>query len=678
MKYAQAWILGGLCLVSALSLARASALEDPEDVFRTQFQKALDAGQKPELQKLVKNDPVNAEYWVVRTAEVLAADPASKERAFFDGLSEAWKTAWKCEFPEREMKYLSNLDAAKKKTRDELFGRWKPVWREFQGNLEKKDGKVFASMVDELDALSGAFDSEGDWYHASEAYRTFAQCCDETLRGTAGDLHRAWTGYGHALEMRDKLDLKDPSYDEMTKRRAALGARGAGEKGGAAAQPTDPKPDAPKAPAAAAASVALTFDVLAAPDAFQRPIYNCDDLYEMWTGVALQGKGTASTFQTTSEIPPIVRTGSSDIRFDTDGDKLGDEKIPMTGNVTPVKVQIGRGDKKRPWAFFAVTGVPKDSYQGVEVNLAPDDKQYVIYTLGAASVLGMVGTTQVRIIDDSQDGTYGNKPLAYGTMGMSAEHYEPYLDSIVIGNSKRARPWSEIQEVDGNFYKLEVQEQGAKLGVTPVTPETGILKLDYKGPLQPTYVIVVGSGDTKDCYYDLVEGGAKGVRVPVGNYTLFYGEIRKGKKKQMQKALILPASASAPSWSVRKGETTGVTLGAPYGFDFKFEVDGAKLRVKGKSVVVVGSAGERYERPWNCVPKPEAAWRKKGTKQQLGDAKMALGDLSTIDNKDLGWSALWSPLDVVVETKEKGATYEVQLTQKKHDLFGKIESVWKE
>jgi len=686
MKYAHPWIVTGLFLASAFTLARASAQQDPVDVFKTAFEKALDPGPKPDKklleqqkldrEKLVRKNARSAEIWIVRTAEAVAADPAAKEKALFDALAESWKAVWKCEFPERQAQYLAGLDARKKKTRDELLARWKPVLREFEGNLEKKDGLTFANILDEIEALAGAFDSEKDLYNATEAYRVYAECCDEPLRGAQGDLHHAWVGYGHAIEMREKLDLKDPVYEEMVKRRAALEARGAGEKGGAVA--TDPKLEGPKTPVAPAAAVALAFEALPTPDAITRPIYGCDELYPMWNAISLQTKGTATVFPTTSDCPTIVRTGSSDIRFDTNDDKQGDEKIPMTGNITPVRVQIGKGDKKRPWAFFAVVGNQKDSYQGIEVNLAPDDNLYNIYTLGAASVTGNVGATPVRIFDDSLDGVYGGKPQAYGTPGLTPNEFEPWMDSIAIGTSKRARPWSEIQEIDGNFYRLEVLDQGAKLGVSPAEVETGILKLDFKGPLQPTYVVVVGSNDTKDCYYDLVEGGAKGVRVPVGNYALYYGEIRKGKKKQMQKVLILPPLKSAPGWSVREGETTSVTLGAPFGFDFQFEVNGSTLKLLGNTVVVTGSAGERYERPWNCVAKPEVAWRKKGGKVASGTGKMAIGSIETINNKELGWNAVWFPLDLEADAKDKGGAFEVQLSQKKHDLFGKVESVWKE
>jgi len=57
---------------------------------------------------------------------------------------------------------------------------------------------------------------------------------------------------------------------------------------------------------------------------------------------------------------------------------------------------------------------------------------------------------------------------------------------------------------------------------------------------------------------------------------------------------------------------------------------------------------------------------------------MPSADYSTIENKDLGWAALWFPLDLEVETKEKGMAFEVQLLQKKHDLFGKVESAWRD
>jgi len=119
-----------------------------------------------------------------------------------------------------------------------------------------------------------------------------------------------------------------------------------------------------------------------------------------------------------------------------------------------------------------------------------------------------------------------------------------------------------------------------------------------------------------------------------------------------------------------------VQLGAPFGFDFRSRLEDGELTVEGGSVVVVGQAGERYERAWQCVAETEASWRKKGTKKASKPEKMP----RILDNQgitDFGWGASWFPLDVKLPAPNVDAV-EVQLTDKKHPLFGKVESAWKE
>jgi hypothetical protein len=43
-----------------------------------------------------------------------------------------------------------------------------------------------------------------------------------------------------------------------------------------------------------------------------------------------------------------------------------------------------------------------------------------------------------------------------------------------------------------------------------------------------------------------------------------------------------------------------------------------------------------------------------------------------------GYEACWSPLDAEIDLKGEKGPIEVQLVDKKHDIFGKIESDWKE
>ena len=130
-------------------------------------------------------------------------------------------------------------------------------------------------------------------------------------------------------------------------------------------------------------------------------------------------------------------------------------------------------------------------------------------------------------------------------------------------------------------------------------------------------------------------------------------------------------------FEVMEGKTTTVKLGGPFSFDFAFEEDEANLTLTGNTVVVVGAAGERYERPWGCVPRPDVSWRKKGTKKGSKGEKTQV--ISQNDQfSEYGWAAAWAPLDLVIAKKGKVDESELQLSEKKNKLFGKIESDWKE
>jgi hypothetical protein len=350
--------------------------------------------------------------------------------------------------------------------------------------------------------------------------------------------------------------------------------------------------------------------------------------------------------------------------------------LALAGNPLLVETKLGSGEGARPWAFLAQVGNKQDQYQRIEVNFDASDTAYTIYTTSASSVVGDLAGTPIRVIDDSMDAVYGSLPLTWGEPGLTPENFQPEMDCILVGSDKRARPWSEIQEIGGKWYRLDPDKIGSSIQATPLRVETGTLKLDFKGATA-TWVVVRGSGELlKNSYFDLVDGGSKGVQVPVGRYTLFYGEVRKGKKRQVQKTLILPGK-STPSFEVKKGETSVVSLGAPFGFDFRFRRDGDKLTVDGKTVVVVGKNQERYERAWNCVARPEVVWRKKGSRAGSKPEKMPV--LSGTEGiEKYGWEATWFPLDCEIDLKLEKNPIEVQLVEKRHDLFGKIESAWKE
>ena len=189
-----------------------------------------------------------------------------------------------------------------------------------------------------------------------------------------------------------------------------------------------------------------------------------------------------------------------------------------------------------------------------------------------------------------------------------------------------------------------------------------------------------GEGKLANTYIDLLANAGAEVNAPIGKYKLSFGLLRKGKKQQIMKALILPG-ARTPTWDVVAGATTTVQLGAPFGFDFEAEHKGESLTVKGESVIVVGVKGERYERLWNCAPRPELVWRKAGSKRSSKPERFGIVEnLNEIDENGKAvheYADTFHPLSLSVEAKIKeGETVEVQLLEKKNKLFGVIESAW--
>ncbi|MFN0008179.1 MAG: hypothetical protein ACKVXR_09750 [Planctomycetota bacterium] len=664
-------------MIPFLILALLPAFQGaPDPAFKKELDKLAAQNDRNGMGKLVKAQTASAVAWIVSTCEALAEREDAEKEALVKVLEEAWKAGMATEFVQREYQALKGL-GANRRDRNDLKSRLDQISIDFESNLERKDDFAFQNVVDELDVVAPGLEQVGDFYRASEAYALQARACDEPVRAESADLPKAVKSYAQAVSMCEKIDLKDGVHGELVKRHAALVAGGHDKRRDAPLPPRGE--EAPAASLGPPLNVALKFEPVPSLDTYLRPNFMCDDVFVLWAPLALKAKGSQATFQRLENAPAALRVGAGDVRMDTNRNGQGDEtdqKLALSGNPVLVQMKLGEGEGARPWAFLVQVGGRQDQYQGIEVNFDASDASYTVYTISASSVVGDVAGTPVRIIDDSMDGSYGDQPQSWGEPGLTPENFQPEMDAIVIGSSKRARPWSEVQEIGGKWYRIDPDKVGTSFQATPLALETGTLKLDFKGGPAPTWVVVRGSGETlKNSYFDIVEGGAKGVSVPVGRYTLFYGEVRKGKKRQVQKTLILPGKSS-PSFEVKKGETTVVPLGAPFGFDFRFKRDGSKLTVDGKTVSVVGRSEERYERPWNCVSRPEVVWRKKGTKAGSKPEKMPVVS-GTEGIEKYGWEATFFPLELTLDLKQDKDPIEVQLIDKKHDLFGKIESAWK-
>jgi hypothetical protein len=660
---------GALTLSETPGAAPSVAVaQNSHDEFRAKFKQAMELNAAEEMASLVRKNTPEAVSWIMETSEAIAGASNEALERRMAALRQAWKTARDSKFCDKMYEYFSLLEPALKTERNKQKARYEKALSKYVENLESQNSKGLELQAGEFKMLAESFETLGDMYFASQSWLLAGGCVNETNRGDEADLDRAADFYGKCVEARVKIDLKDRSYIEAKALYDSLSGRGFGSKN----KGTDDEPGgAAPVEAAPGINVPLTFELLEDWDAYERPLYTSDEVYQLWTGLYLKAKGSSERLVSLDKLSPsFLRTGANEVQIDTDGDGNGDLKLPITGNQEPLAFKIDNG--QRDWGMIATIGNQQEQYQGIEVNLAPADTQLTIYIHPAASVVGEVDGESIRVLDDNLDGVYGSAPRTWSYIGMSKEQFCPDMDAVVIGKSKRARPWSELQEIGGKWYRLEVNSNGTSLTATPVEVKTATLKFKFSGG-KPEWIIVRGTGELAGSYFEVT---SKGTEVPAGKYELFYGDLRKGKKQQVAKALIIPGRRTK-AISVQEGKVETIELGAPFGFDFDTSLDGETLTLTGQTVVVVGSAGERYERVWNCVPRPEVSWRKSGAKKgSKGEDTDLVQSSDQLDK--LGWEAGWFPRDLIMTLKGKPEAVEVQLFEKKNKLFGKITSDWKE
>ncbi len=664
------------------ALASHTNAPQPEDrfaEFEQKFKQAMSINAKEEMAKLLERYSWESVLVIMTTCEAISQQSSDELEEFAAGLNEAWKKQYNgSEFVDKVYEYFSLLDPVIKRKRVKLKNLFESTREQYNTNINgAKDGPKFVILAAEFERFALGFEGMGDWYHASECWITYGACFDQGNRGRKdADLNKSCVAYKKALDARDKIELKDKRYREIEPifklyekqgyfkdDRPDEGTGGTGED------------ESLKEDSASALSVPLTFEMIESVSKFARPNYHTDAVYPAWSSIALQGKDSSVKITGLEESPMLHRVGIADVRVDVAGDgPENDEKIKMTGNMQPVHFKIGSGPEEREFGFLSVVGGQTDQYQGIEANLAPGDTYCNIYMVAAGSMVGDLAGIPIRVIDDNLDGIYGSAPVQWGHTGVTDGMFQSDMDSIVVGASKRALPWSEFQNIEGSWYKFEVLNKGTEVVATPVELNTGVIKLKTKG-VKADWMVIRGTGQYENCFFDLLQNGSKGVEVPLGYYELFMGRVSKGKKLQVAKALVLPGGTT-PGWEVNEDKAVTVELGAPFGFHFQYDADEETINLSGDTIAIAGKSGERYERLWNCVPKAEVAYRKEGSKRGSKPEKMGFVQAPQ-ELIDRGFKAAWFPLDIIIDRSKVEGGVSVQITEKKNKLFGKIASEWK-
>lgn len=666
-------------VVATTASAAQDVAQAKYDDFVKRFKQYLKVADSGEMASMVARDPSTAVRYADTLCQQIAIQGSDELEAQIAALRVAWSTSMKTRFVDRLYEYHSLLQPRPKANRARLVTAFDGAYAKYQAALDADDtGPALETVALEYEGLAGGFAEVGDHLNVARCWQMVGYLRDRDLRGDDADRYAAYKAYRKAMDAYERIEMAGPDKSRLQISLDDLVANGfAGEA---------PDPDAPgegQPDVAAAGPVTLsqmTFEPIEEVTDFERPNYYADELYQVWPALAMQAKGTSAKFNAMADHGPRVeRTASAQFTVhDASGETP--EPVTVTGNPTVVTAVIEEGGVKREWAFVAQTGLEQDFYQSRQTMLSLTDLYLSLFSFNAASMVGEVAGESVRVIDDNMDGIYGSPPLRWQYIGLAEGQSQPDMDGVVVGKSKRALPWSEFMQIGGQWLKLESRGGGIQIAWAPIELETGTLKLAYKGVF-PQWLVVKGKGVLENCYYDVLANGKRGVEVPVGEYELFAGVVRKGKKNQTMKCLILPGEGT-PSWTVTAGKETELELGAPFSFDFQYTVAGDDVTVAGSSVAVLGKAGERYERLWNCVPVPDVSMRKAGSRsggkgESMPTVTGSLDELTETGQRRWSFFDVWRPLSLTLPRKKSAEAIELSLSEKKNKLFGSIKSEWK-
>ncbi|MFT5049873.1 MAG: hypothetical protein ACI8QZ_001266, partial [Chlamydiales bacterium] len=437
----------GNATARAVRSSAPARAQDKMGEFRQSFAQAAKINAKDEMGKLVRKYNEEAIQRVLALLDQISSQQGSD--AVYEEMNHlraAWRATLKSNFVDEVEKYFSLLNPSAREERSRYVRAYQLASRDLQEARTARDIDRVLSLSTRFEALAAQLESVGDFYYAGQCWGNAVAANHPDNVGVSSDFNKMADLLGDFVRTREQVGLKDTLYGQNKGAFIQLSAQGFGKN--AAAGAASGGPDAggdsdaalvpsivPRGSLASGDAIesALTFEVLPELDSIERPNYNADATYQMWMALDFRKKGTQAEFLRVTDAPSVHRVGSSQIQIDDDQDGTPDMEIPMTGNVNLVEFSVGKGESARPWAVLTTVGNQSDFYQGIAVNLAPNDDAILVYYASASSVVGEIAGQPVRVIDEDLDGVYGNFTKTWGWMGLTPENFQPEMDSLVIG-----------------------------------------------------------------------------------------------------------------------------------------------------------------------------------------------------------------------------------------------------
>jgi hypothetical protein len=322
-------------------------------------------------------------------------------------------------------------------------------------------------------------------------------------------------------------------------------------------------------------------------------------------------------------------------------------------------------------ALMLAAGNQQDPFQGLSLNLEISDIGGNVFYRTVATRQAKTPFGTLVIYDLNNDGSFGWDELKLsGAHGLPAEQYLYRYDAVTLGRARHSVVYSRwIPDAKGRWYELSMDEhqRAESLKLRPVVPHLGTVRVEFQGArgVRLASVVLVSTlRQTRGLRVELMRKRGKPVEVPIGRYQFEQG-LLAGKKGEC--ALVFPPVGAPLYVDVEEGQTATLALGAPFRLAADVRLEGDKLTVIGRSVHVVGQAGERYCRLVGAPLFDVDVLVKGGSKGRLA------GSANEDVNKE--WGRLYYPADAVLPLRA-GKDPEWRMVLRKHPWFGNLDSGW--
>jgi hypothetical protein len=157
-------------------------------------------------------------------------------------------------------------------------------------------------------------------------------------------------------------------------------------------------------------------------------------------------------------------------------------------------------------------------------------------------------------------------------------------DRMVVGEGTQAHPLSELVNLGGKLYHLEVAPAGTSVRTRPYAGETGSLDLSSKFRSRGKLVsAVVSSGRN---WFEV--GGRGPVTLPVGEYRLHSGVVAAAPQlAHLKQGRMEPIAVEA-------GKSSTIEWGLPVAIHFQHTFADATVSIQPDQIHVRGGTGEEY------------------------------------------------------------------------------------